>query len=236
MSPQRPKSTGRSADNRSDCSDNTQSPIMNAPFLGAFWTQETVDRFWVKVDRKEGECWLWTASTTGQMDHGQFTYRVAGKQVHIYAHRFSWELHRGAIPDGLCVLHQCDVPRCVNPDHLFLGTKADNLADARNKGRLIDGLGARKLSDDAYREILATPIVRGSGTGNALAAKYGVSKITISKIRHRKQGITFHRQQVPQSVAPEPQQPLSAQDAFDRVFERVPHVVVPSVDLRGEVR
>jgi hypothetical protein len=101
-------------------------------------------------------------------------------------------LTHGRIPDGLNVCHACDVPLCVNPTHLFVGTQAENMDDARAKGRLIDGLGARKLSDAAYRDILETP--RRHGTGVALAHRYGVSKVTISRIRHRRQGSTYHQQ------------------------------------------
>jgi hypothetical protein len=79
---------------------------------------------------------------------------------------------------------------CVNPQHLFLGTQKDNLDDARVKGRLIDGLGARRLSDAAYRDILSAPHVRGSGV--MLAARYGVTETTISRIRAGIQGSTFH--------------------------------------------
>lgn len=105
-----------------------------------------VDRFWAKVNKNGptalpelGPCWLWTASTTGRRAmHGQFVLpRVDGEaQRHVYAHRFSWELAYGPIPDGLSVLHRCDVGACVRPSHLFIGTQQDNLADARQKGRL----------------------------------------------------------------------------------------------------
>ena len=75
-------------------------------------------------------CWLWTASLTGP-GYGQFG--VKGR-VEL-AHRVSYELHVGAIPDGLCVLHRCDVRHCVNPNHLFLGTHSDNSRDCVSKGR-----------------------------------------------------------------------------------------------------
>lgn len=76
-------------------------------------------------------CWIWTASTRpsgyGQMGVGYKT---------CHAHRVSWKLHRGLIPKSLCVLHKCDTPACVNPEHLFLGTQKDNIQDAVKKGRL----------------------------------------------------------------------------------------------------
>lgn len=96
------------------------------------------DRFWEKV-QKTKTCWLWTGANLG----GKWPYGMLGKPgdptVLYKAHRLSWELHVGPIPDGLFVLHKCDVPLCVNPDHLFLGTAADNMADMVQKGRARGG-------------------------------------------------------------------------------------------------
>ena len=92
------------------------------------YSDETIGRFWAKVERRgTSECWLWTASVTGSQSvkHGQFTLpRDAGKARHIKAHRFAWELAHGPIPAGLFVCHHCDVARCCNPAHLFIGTQA----------------------------------------------------------------------------------------------------------------
>lgn len=87
-------------------------------------------RFWVKVAKSDG-CWTWTA---GRHEYG---YGVFGDRNHkvIYAHRYSYELAFGSIPDGLFVLHKCDNPPCVRPDHLFLGTHDDNMEDSAKKGR-----------------------------------------------------------------------------------------------------
>lgn len=81
--------------------------------------------FWNRVEKKD--CWLYTGPTRGQRQYG-----ALGKE---YAHRFVWRLTHGDIPDGLFVLHRCDVPNCVNPSHLFLGTHLDNMRDMREKGR-----------------------------------------------------------------------------------------------------
>lgn len=88
----------------------------------------TEARFWAKVD-KTGDCWVWTAATNPK-GYGQFY--VEGMRL---AHRVSWILAHGPIPDDLCVLHRCDHPPCVNPAHLFLGTYADNNHDRDAKGR-----------------------------------------------------------------------------------------------------
>jgi len=75
-------------------------------------------------------CWLWPASTTPN-GYGQF----GPIGSHRLAHRFSWEIYKGKIPDGMCVCHHCDVTSCVNPDHLFLGTYSDNMRDMVKKKR-----------------------------------------------------------------------------------------------------
>lgn len=144
-------------------------------------TPQVVSRFWAKVNKTDG-CWLWTASTT--RGYGQVAFRADGRFVMVYAHRLSWELSYGGIPAGLSVLHRCDTPRCVRPDHLFLGTQRDNLTDARQKGRLIDGVHRRKLSDADIFNILVSRHIKGSG--NELARQYGVHKNTISRIRQRR--------------------------------------------------
>src|SRR3954463_5248397 len=79
-------------------------------------------------------CWLWTA---GVMSNGYGAHYEGSRQ--ISAHRYSWKLHHGVIPSGLHVLHKCDTQLCVNPSHLFVGTNADNVADARRKGRFPTG-------------------------------------------------------------------------------------------------
>lgn len=89
-------------------------------------------RFWSKVGPPDAyDCWPWlgTRNTEGYGQIGVYRRNIA------LAHRVSWELTYGLIPDGLCVCHHCDYPPCVNPNHLFLGTRNDNVQDMVRKGR-----------------------------------------------------------------------------------------------------
>lgn len=86
--------------------------------------------FFKKAKKLKSGCWQWKGSSNKD---GYGTTRYMGKS--IMAHRLSFLLHGGEIPDGMCVLHSCDNPPCVNPDHLFLGTHQDNMDDMARKGR-----------------------------------------------------------------------------------------------------
>lgn len=97
------------------------------------------------------------------------------------AHRISFLLHRGPIPDGLCVLHHCDVPSCVNPDHLFVGTRRDNMADCFAKARHAHGETHHKakLTRKSVSGIRAS-----KEAAKVLAIQHGVTTRTIYDIRH----------------------------------------------------
>ena len=102
-----------------------------------------------------------------------------------YAHRFAWYQANGPIPDGMCVLHLCDNPPCINARHLFLGTQADNMADRDKKGRNPQGEthGRSRLTAEDVREIR---LKQSNGTPSTrLAEEYGVAQSQISRIVQR---------------------------------------------------
>lgn len=143
-------------------------------------------RFWAKVNvLADNGCWEWIASTSGPGyrhggGYGQFW--VTNK-VKTKAHRYSYELHYGRIPDGMFVCHRCDNPKCVNPSHLFLGTPADNVADMDIKGRRVSLPNElhplARLTDKQVAEIRSRYIrghrFRGKGNREELAREFGVS-------------------------------------------------------------
>jgi hypothetical protein len=131
-----------------------------------------VEKFWSKVDKRgDDECWEWT---------GYINAAGYGRMWHVLAHRFSYTLHFGDIPQGLCVCHKCDNPPCANPRHLFLGTHEDNVADMVVKGRGSKGAdrhNSRVTEDD----VLA--IRASTKTINELCDVFGVPQNTISRIQ-----------------------------------------------------
>jgi hypothetical protein len=149
------------------------------------------ERFWAKVAKRgTEECWEWLASKrpTG---YGHFFDKAADKLK--AAHRYSWELHNGAIPDGQCVCHRCDNPSCVNPAHLFLGTHAENMADMKSKGRV--RAATPHLSNNAKfgwgcANAIRCLKVTGGWKDWELADMFGVSRPCISNIIRRD---TWHR-------------------------------------------
>lgn len=130
-------------------------PRMTRYILGSHASQPTplIERFWSKVSKSDG-CWLWTGSHT-KAGYGN----IGGERnsTNRYAHRVSWEIHFGPIPDGMEVCHSCDNPPCCNPSHLFLGSHADNMADRDAKGRDNHARGAAagraKLTEDQVVEM-----------------------------------------------------------------------------------
>ncbi len=97
------------------------------------------ERFWSFVQKSEDGCWSWTG-TKCTKGYGLIS---VGHKGQIKAHRLSWEIHYGPIPEGLCALHRCDVRDCTRPDHLFLGTRKDNMDDMFSKKRNVVALGEK---------------------------------------------------------------------------------------------
>lgn len=132
-----------------------------------------VIRFWKYVKKANG-CWKWTGSKD---NHGYGQIRIAVNRCEK-AHRISWEIHNGPIPEGLWVLHKCDNPECCNPEHLFTGTLQDNIMDMVKKGRQSKG-SAKKISKLSESTVEQLRIDRKSGMSySQLAIKYGVSVAT----------------------------------------------------------
>lgn len=151
-------------------------------------------RFWAKV-QKTGpeECWLWSASLNGA-GYGQIG-RGSGELGMDGAHRVSWILHFGNIPEGSFVLHHCDVKTCVNPAHLFLGTHSDNMRDMDEKGRRVtpprpdrEEHNKAKLTDAQHLEIRADP-----RPSKRVAPEYGVHSATVRRHRRGSAWINFAR-------------------------------------------
>lgn len=138
--------------------------------------------FWSHVKRTE-DCWLWTKRGDGSIPKGYYNIRYQGREEGC--HRVAYRLMVGDIPEGLFVLHRCDVPPCVRPDHLFLGTQADNMHDAAMKGR---SRNAPKRGEAHYKARLKEADIleiRASGEAlDPLARRYGVTKQMICRIRH----------------------------------------------------
>jgi len=127
------------------------------------------ERFWSKVD-KSGDCWVWTAATF-KGGYGQFR----ASKTRVSAHRFSYELVKGPIPDGMGVCHTCDNPPCVNPDHLFAGDQGVNLRDCTDKGRHV---GNKRFTDVQIKNIREDTRTQGK-----IAKSYGVHRVTINRIK-----------------------------------------------------
>lgn len=143
--------------------------------------RDIIERFYEKLEIvTDSGCWIWTGATDPK-GYGRFM-TTNGRAV--LAHRFSWEVTNGEITDGLYVLHRCDVPPCVNPAHLFLGSPADNTADMMKKGRC-------RVGENDSKSILTTAnVIEIKGrlalreVVKTIAASFAVSEGTINSIKY----------------------------------------------------
>lgn len=157
---------------------------------GPYKTAKTLEqRFLEKVNMLgESDCWNWEGACYSN-GYGQIAIALGAKckRKNLLAHRVSYTLYCGEIPDGMVICHTCDNPRCVNPNHLFLGTQQENLADMTSKGRRkypVDFGGSNRiLNEDSVLEILLS-----GDTSASLSRKYGVTDAAIRAVRN---GITW---------------------------------------------
>ncbi len=151
--------------------------------------QERFDEKW--TGEPNSGCWLWTASLDGK-GYGEIGVGARGEGK-ISAHRASYELHIAPIPKhdsyhGICVLHKCDTPICVNPDHLFLGTQKENVWDMLDKGRVKPACGSKnsnsKLIESDVMEIkklLASGVLQ-----KTIASRFHINGSQVSRIKNGK--------------------------------------------------
>jgi hypothetical protein len=142
-------------------------------------------RFWALVRVSgEGDCWLWSGAKCDR-GYGNVRWGPRGKTKQLKAHRLSFEYANGKIPDDLCVLHKCDTPLCVNPAHLFLGTRADNNADKVAKGRQPHHRGETnpraKLTKEDALDI--TKMLNAGVSQAEIARMFGVHQTQISRVK-----------------------------------------------------
>lgn len=133
-----------------------------------------MQRFFTKVNKIPNGCWEWTGG------YHKFGY---GRFANNVAHRVSYAYHNGPIPKGLCVCHKCDNPKCVNPEHLFLGTRKDNNLDRTSKGRTFKG---SQVTISRFTEQQVLDIRSSSKSISELSKQYGVGYNTIWTIIKRK--------------------------------------------------
>lgn len=139
------------------------------------------ERFFIYV-KKTDNCWLWIGYRD-RNGYGKLNYQ-GGPQL---ASRISWLLHHGSIPEGLCVCHKCDNPQCVNPEHLFVGTHADNMQDMTEKGRAKKrGLKGEELHQSKLTEETVRMIRSNEESDAVIAKKLGISRVTVYDIRKRR--------------------------------------------------
>lgn len=147
-------------------------------------TKPLVERFWPKVDKTD-TCWLWTAA---KINTGYGAINLGRGLGIALAHRVAWSLTNGPIPRDMYLCHTCDVRACVNPDHLFIGSQADNLADAARKGRMrkFDYPRGEAHSNTRITDAQVAEMRRRLATGEkhrSIAADFGVDRSYITLVK-----------------------------------------------------
>ncbi len=149
---------------------------------GRFTSTKTLEERFEQYVEYTNTCWLWRGALNTK---GYGTFTLSSKHM-IMAHRFAYELWVNKIPKNLCVLHKCDTPICVNPEHLFLGTQRDNVMDMINKRRGIIGElnGSAKLTEKQVKEI--KQLGRCGITQREIAIQFDISPTMVGQIlRHK---------------------------------------------------
>lgn len=139
----------------------------------------------------ESGCWIWT----GDLNEDGYGRVHVGSNKRVLAHRLSYTAHVGEIPPRGCVCHRCDIPSCINPDHLWLGSHLQNMRDRNRKGRASGGRlsgernPAATLTDDQVKEIFYAP-----GTITEVAERHGLARSHVCRIKRRqtRRHITEH--------------------------------------------
>lgn len=162
--------------------------------LTSKYTSKDIERFWSKVSKSDNpnDCWTWQESTD-KNGYGRFKGKKYINNVLVFtpipAHRMAWQIVYGDIPEGLFVCHKCDNPPCCNPNHLFLGTPADNSRDRELKGRsnhkgfsLPGEKNPRHKLTAIQVEEIRNRYAAGGITQQKLGAEYGVAQTVISRI------------------------------------------------------
>jgi hypothetical protein len=181
--------------------DGLKEPVVAV----SFGDPRLPDAFWKKVQRSsENECWDWIGAVAGR-GYGYMTIRSPGEpRENVYSHRRMLEvaLGRALRPDEQAC-HSCDRPPCVNPTHLFAGSKSDNMQDAKAKGRIARGEahGAAKLTETDVRAIREG--ADAGATTAALARRHGVSDETVAKVLSRETWGHVDEKPSPSAVRPE---------------------------------
>lgn len=154
-------------------------------------TKSLIKRFWSNVDvGKKDDCWEWTGSLDAY-GYGQISEGNKTNKKNYKAHRLSWMIRFGEIPENMNICHKCDNPSCMNPNHLFVGTQEDNLRDCREKGRARGGSmpGEKnpnsKLTERQVKDI-RNRYKQGGIYQRQLGAEFGVSQAQIGLIVNRK--------------------------------------------------